>query len=89
MKCPICREPAQKISKDDDGDILVRCRTDGDFYVTPAARRKLDDLSPALRQQSLNNAILLRQPQTPPIIKKFMLASKVRERVRRTAVAED
>ena len=41
------------------------------------------------RQQTLNNAIVLRQPHMPPIIKKFMVASKFGERVKKVLLADD
>jgi hypothetical protein len=73
MRCPVCGEKAKKITIKGDDEILVRCGTDGDFCITPAARKRMEDVTAAVRQSALNRAILAARPGMPPTIKKFMV----------------
>jgi hypothetical protein len=83
MRCPVCSEPVGKASTLESGDLLVRCRTDGDFVITPAVLKKMKDLPGDARQQALNRAILAAQPGVTPLIRKWLIAVKREGRVSR------
>jgi hypothetical protein len=80
MRCPVCGEKATKVLVKDDDDILVRCPTDGDFFVTPAAAKRMKDTPTSVRQLALNRAIVLGRSGAIPKIKKPMVDEVVERR---------
>ena len=87
MRCPVCGEKAKKITIKGDDDVLVRCATDGDFCITPAARKRMEDFPASVRQRALNRAILVAKSGMPPTIKKFMVDDQDGRRALRHAPA--
>ncbi len=73
MRCPVCGERLVKFETIENADVLVRCRTDGDFVVTSAAFGKLERAPARARHQALNRAIVAARPGALPRIRKSMV----------------